>query len=93
MSDDLSHRRKRLTFRAWHRGTRETDLMIGGFADAHVGAFDADQLDRFEALIEVPDLVLFDWVTGRAAPDPAHDHDVLGLMQRFAAASLIGKAE
>jgi antitoxin CptB len=93
MSSELLHRRKRLTFRAWHRGTRETDLMIGGFADAHLSTFDAAQLDRFEALIEVPDLVLFDWVTGRAAAAPDHDHDVLHLMQRFARASLIGKAE
>ncbi|HEX6101764.1 MAG TPA: succinate dehydrogenase assembly factor 2, partial [Alphaproteobacteria bacterium] len=37
-------RRKRLRFRAWHRGTRETDLLFGGFADAHLAALDEAQL-------------------------------------------------
>ncbi len=93
MSDALIVRRKRLTFRAWHRGTRETDLMLGRFAEAHLSGFDDTQLDQFEDLIEVPDLVLFDWLTGRAPPSPAHDHDVLRLMVAFAAEGMIGKAE
>jgi antitoxin CptB len=76
-------RRKRLLFRSWHRGTRETDLVLGSFAEAHVARFDSDQLDRFEALLECPDADLFDWITGRAAPFPEHDNDVTRLLLSF----------
>ena len=76
-------RRKRLSFRSWHRGTRESDLILGRFADAHLAAFDDGQLDRYEALLECADADLFDWITGRAAPPPEHDHDVTRLLLSF----------
>jgi antitoxin CptB len=76
LSSSSDIRRKRLTFRSWHRGTRESDLILGRFADAHLAGFDDDQLDRYEALLECADADLFDWVSGRAEPPPEHDHDV-----------------
>jgi antitoxin CptB len=83
MQDDIEIRRKRLLFRAWHRGTRETDLLLGSFAEKHLGGFTAAQLDRFEALLELDDPSLFDWIAGRAAPPPEHDSDVMRLLLRF----------
>lgn len=62
--------RRRLLFRATHRGTHENDLMIGGFVCAHLASFDAAELDDLEALLELPDPVLADWLTGRR-PMPA----------------------
>ena len=79
-SPDADIRRKRLLFRAWHRGTREADLILGSFAEAHLDAFDAAQLDRFEALLECPDAELFDWINARALPAPEYDHDVTRLL-------------
>jgi antitoxin CptB len=65
-----ARRRKRLRFRAWHRGLREADLILGPFADAHLDGLDAAELDDFEALLAVPDNDLHDWFIGRtAAPD------------------------
>jgi len=57
-----------LRFRAWHRGLRETDLILGPFAGAHLGTLNAHELDDFEALLSVPDNDLHDWFTGRSAP-------------------------
>ena len=57
-------------FRAWHRGTRETDLILGRFADAHVAAFSDAELADFERLLDVPDPDIFAWVTG-TEPVPA----------------------
>jgi antitoxin CptB len=74
-------RRKRLLFRSWHRGTREADLILGPFAEAHLAAFDDGQLDRYEALLECPDADLLDWVTGRVAPP--QDDDVTRMLSRF----------
>ena len=76
-------RRKRLLFRSWHRGTREADLILGSFAEEHLAGFDAVRLDRYEALLDVPDPDLFDWLTGRAAPPADHDHDVTRLLLSF----------
>lgn len=79
----LDIRRKRLRFRSWHRGTRETDLILGRFADAYLAGFDAAQLDRYEALLDCSDAEIFDWVAGRIAPPSAHDHDVTRLLLAF----------
>src|ERR1700730_19444624 len=68
-------RRKRLLFRSWHRGTRESDLILGRFADAHLAAFDEAQLDFYEALLDCADADIFDWVAGRAVPPHEQDHD------------------
>jgi antitoxin CptB len=76
-------RRKRLLFRSWHRGTREADLILGSFAEQHLAGFDEAQLDRYEALLDVPDPDLLDWVTGRAAPPPDCNHDVTRLLLAF----------
>jgi antitoxin CptB len=73
-------RRKRLLFRSWHRGTRESDLILGRFAEAHLAAFDGGQLDRYEAMLACADADLYDWITGRALPPPAYDHDVTRLL-------------
>lgn len=66
---DPDTRRRRLRFRAWHRGIRETDLIMGRFADAHIENFTVDDMTDFERLLEIPDRDILDWVTG-AAPVP-----------------------
>jgi antitoxin CptB len=76
-------RRKRLLFRSWHRGTRESDLILGRFADAHIAGFDEAQLDHYEALLECADADIFDWVSGRATPPLEHDHDVTRLLLAY----------
>ena len=81
--DSTEIRRKRLLFRAWHRGTREADLILGSFAEAHLAGFDEARLDDFEALLEVPDAEMFDWISGRAAPPPEHDTEVTRLLLAF----------
>jgi antitoxin CptB len=76
-------RRKRLLFRSWHRGTRESDLILGRFADRHLAGFDEAQLDRYQALLDCADADIFDWVSGRATPPTAQDHDVTRLLISF----------
>ena len=76
-------RRKRLLFRSWHRGTRESDLILGRFADAHLAGFDEAQLDHYEALLDCADADIFDWVSGRTAPPAEYDHDVTRLLLAY----------
>lgn len=68
MQDELEYRRKRLRFRAWHRGTKEADLLLGPLADAWLGNLDEDGLASFEALLARSDPEIMDWVTGAAEP-------------------------
>jgi antitoxin CptB len=63
-SEGLDVRRRKLLFRAWRRGVRETDLIVGRFADAYIDKFDDPALDDFERLIEVPNNELYAWVVG-----------------------------
>lgn len=81
--DPLQVRRKRLRYRSWHRGTREADLLLGRFADAHLAGMDDAQLTRFDALLDVPDPDLVDWLTGRQPQPAGHDNDVAALLSRF----------
>ncbi|EKF17536.1 succinate dehydrogenase assembly factor 2 [Nitratireductor pacificus] len=72
-SHDLDPRRRRALVRSWRRGTREMDLVLGGFADAEIDRLSEDELAQYEALLEVPDTQLFKWVTGEATVEPLHD--------------------
>ncbi len=82
-SDGLDERRRRLLFRAWRRGVREMDLIVGRFADAHIAALDAPDLDDFERLIEVPNAELYAWVSGAQAVPQSHDSAVLRQLITF----------
>jgi len=83
MNDSLAIRRKRLVYRSRHRGTKELDLLVGAFAERHLAEMDAGQLDRFEALLELPEPLLYDWLLGRSAPPPEFDHKVTRLFLQF----------
>lgn len=69
--------RRRLAFRSWHRGTKELDLLFGPFADAKLTDYDDTALAQYEELLMAPDPDVYDWIVGRAAPDPVHDTSVL----------------
>jgi antitoxin CptB len=61
---DREVRRRRIRFRSWHRGTRELDLIIGGFADAALAGLSDAELDQFEHLLDLPDPLVFAWLAG-----------------------------
>jgi antitoxin CptB len=60
--------RRKLRFRAWHRGTREMDLLMGQFADAHLADFSADEVLQFSEMLKENDPDLYDWYCGRSQP-------------------------
>jgi antitoxin CptB len=76
-SPELSPRRRRILFRAAHRGTKEADLLIGGFADRHVPEFTDAELDAFEAVLDLLDVDLTDWLSGRRPVPPECDSPML----------------
>ena len=82
-STGLDARRRRLLYRSWHRGTREMDLIMGRFADATIGDLTDAELGELEQLADVPDPVLYGWLTGsRPVPD-SHDLTVFRRLRDF----------
>lgn len=59
------------------------DLIMGGFADAHLSELDEASLTAFEALLREPDQDVYDWILGRTPAPPAHDTPLLGLLRSF----------
>ena len=80
---DLDARRKKAYFNSWHRGTREMDLLIGGFAEAYLASLTDEQFGRYETLLQCPDTDLYAWITGREQPPPELDTDILRLLCTF----------
>lgn len=62
-------RRKRMRYRAWHRGLKEMDLILGHFADDHLADLSPAALDAFEALLEESDADLYQWICGAKIPE------------------------
>lgn len=81
--DEDAVRRRKISFRAWHRGTREMDLIMGRFADAELPRLDTAGLDSFEALMEQPDPDLYKWVSGEAPVPPDVDAPFLARIRDF----------
>ena len=82
-SEGLDVRRRKLLFRAWRRGVREMDLIIGRFADAHIDILDEAGLDDFERLIEAPNAALYAWVVGAETIPADYDTAVLAKLKAF----------
>ncbi|HLS18256.1 MAG TPA: succinate dehydrogenase assembly factor 2 [Paracoccaceae bacterium] len=73
---------KRLRLRSWRRGTREMDLILGGYIDSMSGQLEHAVLDAFEALLDEPDPDLYAWVAGSAVPPSAHA-DMIAKLRAF----------
>jgi len=69
-------RLRRISYRAWHRGTKEADLLIGGFCDTHGRSWSEDEAALFEALLEEQDVDIMAWAIG-TAPCPARYEGVI----------------
>ena len=77
--DDL----KALRYRAWHRGTREADMMIGGFFDAHGETWDAAVRESFAALLNETDVDIMAWAIGTQAVPERFAGPMMEAMQRL----------
>ncbi|HEY4200466.1 MAG TPA: succinate dehydrogenase assembly factor 2 [Devosiaceae bacterium] len=76
-------RRRRMRYRAWHRGTKEMDLIFGPYADAHIDSLSVPELDRLETLMDEEDVDLLKWVLGQEPPRADIDLGMLETLTRF----------
>ncbi len=78
---DRADRLKRLRFRAWHRGTKEADLMIGGFFDRYGDSWDDAERAWFDALLEEQDVDIMAWAIGTAEPPERFGGAMMGRLR------------
>lgn len=69
-TNDPETRRRRILYRAAHRGTKEMDWLLGRFAEAEVASFDKEELEAFEAFLSLPDPDIQEWLMDPEAPQP-----------------------
>lgn len=79
----LSPTRRRLLYRAMHRGFKEADLIVGHFASEHLETMSQMEIDEFTSLLEVPDQELYAWIIGRADVPDNYDGPVFRRMKAF----------
>jgi antitoxin CptB len=89
----MDARRKKLKYRAWHRGFVEADLILGPFADAHLETLGEADLGHFELLLEQPDHDLYAWIIGQAPPPADMDLPVLALIRGFRFDARLARAD
>jgi antitoxin CptB len=75
-------RLRRLRMRSWHRGIREMDLVLGGFADGALPGLAPEALDAYEALLVENDHDIYGWIAGRAEA-PAGHAVIVGRIRAF----------
>ena len=84
-SEGLDVRRRKILFRAWHRGLREVDLILGRFADSHIEQLSEAELTEFETLMDIPEGLLLAWLTGEADVPALHDGPLFRRLREFRA--------
>ncbi len=79
----MQDRLKRLKFRAWHRGTREADYMIGGYFDRYHMTWGEAEIAWFEGLLDEDDVDVMAWALGTQAVPPEYAGEAMTLMQKL----------
>ena len=82
-SEPIDVRRRKLLFRAWHRGMREMDLILGRFAEQAIAQLSAEELDDLEELMTVSDRELLGWITGETGMQAKFDTALFRRLRDF----------
>jgi antitoxin CptB len=80
---DRADRLKRLRFRAWHRGTKEADLLIGGFYDRYAKAWGEAEMEWYEAFLEEQDVDIMAWAIGTAPPPQRYEGEMMRRLKQL----------
>ena len=75
--------RKKILYKATHRGTKEADRLIGGFAVSELGNLDDKLLNEFDLLLDVPDVDLVNWVLEREPALKKYNNNILQRIKIF----------
>jgi antitoxin CptB len=83
MTDDMEMRRRRAAYRASHRGTKEMDFILGRYAEAHLAAMTAADLEEFERLLAMPDPSITQWFSSGVDPEDRAFEQLIAALRSF----------
>lgn len=72
-----------LKYRSWHRGTREADMMIGGFFDSHHASWDKDERAWFADLLAEQDVDIMAWAIGTAEAPARYQGPMMNALRQL----------
>ncbi|WP_265570680.1 succinate dehydrogenase assembly factor 2 [Sphingomicrobium nitratireducens] len=78
--DDL---RRALRYRAWHRGTKEADMLVGGFFDKYHETWGEHELALFAGLLTETDVDIMAWAIGTQEVPERYRGPMMEAMQRL----------
>jgi antitoxin CptB len=81
-------RLRQLYFRSAHRGSKETDLILGPFATEHLDTMNDAELDEFEAFLAESDTDIWDWVAGKSLPGDGRYTRLIDILRKRHALSV-----
>jgi succinate dehydrogenase flavin-adding protein (antitoxin of CptAB toxin-antitoxin module) len=84
MTEDIAIRRKRLLHRSRYTGMKETDLMLGRFAEKYLPDFSMDELEIYETLLQAGDPSIYKWAVGREEIPAEYATAVMDKLKNFA---------
>ena len=79
----MDHDLRALKYRAWHRGTREADMLVGGFFDAHHQQWGSLERALFAAMLDEQDADIIAWALGTAEPPARFDGPMIQALKRL----------
>ncbi len=79
----MDHARKRLLYRSNYRGFKEADILLGGFAKAHIETLTDEEVVQFEDLLSAKDHDIYDWITGKKDVPANFDTPLLARLKNF----------
>lgn len=74
---------KKLLYKSKNRGCKETDLILGKFAEKHLAGMSKEQLQNFAKILAETDNDIYDWVTGKTPPPSELDSDIMQQLLKF----------
>lgn len=80
---DQNPRLRRLHFRAWHRGTKEADLMVGGYFDRYGAQWGEEEIRLFEQLLEEEDVEIMAWALGTMPTPERYEGPIMAAMRKL----------
>jgi antitoxin CptB len=83
MTDDLEARRRRASYRARHRGTKEMDVLVGRYADDRLVSYSLEQIELFERFLTIPDPTLQEWIFSGQGFDGIEFEDLVNDLRAF----------
>lgn len=86
--DEREKRLKKLLYRSWYRGCKETDKIVGGYAKKYIENFSDKELDELEEILEQNDNDIYDWLSNKKpTPENMNNNSVFSKLRSFVPAN------